>query len=84
MSYLVLLSPTECPAEAEEAGMAGSGVSFLQAALSLLSLRRGRHGNTEGLGRGSSEPQAPRTEPRSPRQAHCQGYNTEGKEPEPC
>lgn len=40
-----------------------SGVSFLEAAQSLLSLRGGRHGNTEGLGRGSSEPQAPGTEP---------------------
>lgn len=33
----------------------------------------GTYGNTEGLGRGSSEP-------RSPRQAQCQGHNTEGKE----
>lgn len=37
--------------------------------------------NTEGRGRGSSEAQAPGSERRSPRQAHCQGYNTEGKEP---
>lgn len=55
---------------------------LLQAALSLLSLRGGKHGNTEGLGRGSSEPQAPGTETRSPRQAHSQGHNTEGKEPQ--
>lgn len=59
-----------------------SGASFLQAALSLLPLREGRHGNTEGMGRGSSESQAPGTESRSPRQAHCQGHNTEGKEPQ--
>lgn len=46
---------------------------LLQAALSLLSLRGRRHGNTEGLGRGSFEP-------RSPRQAPCQGHNTEDEE----
>lgn len=39
------------------------GVSLLQAALSLLPLG-GKHGNTEGLGRGSSEPQAPGQSPR--------------------
>lgn len=44
-----------------------SGASFPQAALSLLPLRGGRHGNTEGLGRGSFEPKAPGTEPRNPR-----------------
>lgn len=59
-----------------------SAASFLQAALSLLPLRGGRHGNTEGLGRGSSEPQAPGIESRSLRQAHCQGHNTEGKGPQ--
>lgn len=59
-----------------------SGASFPQAALSLLPLTGGRHGNTEGLGRGSSEPKAPGTEPRSPRQAHWQGHNTEGKKPQ--
>lgn len=39
-----------------------SGVSFLEAAQSLLSLGGGRR-NTEGMGRGSSEPQTPGTEP---------------------
>lgn len=58
-----------------------SGASFLQASLSLLPLR-GRYSNTEGLGRGSSEPQAPGTESRSSRQTHYQGHNTEGKEPQ--
>lgn len=59
-----------------------SGASLLQAALSLLPPRGGKHGNTEGLDRGSSEPQAPGTVPRSPRQALCQGHNTEGREPQ--
>lgn len=82
---LVLLFPhPECLAEAEEASMAGklSDARFPQAALSLLPLRGGRHGNTEGLGRGSFEPEASGTEPRNPRQAPCQGHNTEGKEPQ--
>lgn len=37
------------------------GASLLQAALSLLP--GGKRGNTEGLGRGSSEPQAPERSP---------------------
>lgn len=56
---LLLLSHPESLAEAKEVAQQGelSGASFLQAALFLLPLRGGRHGNTEGLGRGSSEPQ---------------------------
>lgn len=48
---LVLLSPTlSALQKLRKLAWQGelSGASFLQAALSLLSLRRGRHGNTEG------------------------------------
>lgn len=77
---LVLLSP-KCLERLGKLTWQGelSGASFLQAALSLLSPQ----GDMVILRGWAEAPLSPRLQgqPRSPRQAPCQGHNTEGKEP---
>lgn len=54
----------ECLAEADEAGVAGRAAGCQSPASSPVSATLGGgYGNTEGLGRGSSEPQAPGRSP---------------------